>query len=65
MNIRDKSIITGLYLSKYTQKGLNELGFKSFQQAFNVLGFSLGSKPASLKNYRDEFDPLFLNDRKG
>ncbi|MFA9289978.1 MAG: protein NO VEIN domain-containing protein [Solirubrobacteraceae bacterium] len=65
MNIRDKSIITGLYLSKYSQEGLNELGFKSFQQAFNVLGFSLGSKPASLKNYRDEFDPLFPNDRKG
>lgn len=65
MKIRDKSIITGLYLSKYNQKGLNELGFNSFQQAFNVLGFSLGSKPASLKNYRDEFDPLFPNDRKG
>lgn len=65
MNIRDKSIITGLYLSKYSQEGLNELGFKSFQQAFNILGFSLGSKPASLKNYRDEFDPLFPNDRKG
>jgi hypothetical protein len=65
MNIRDKSIITGLYLSKYNQEGLNELGFKSFQQAFNVLAFSLGSKPASLKNYRDEFDSLLPNDRKG
>jgi hypothetical protein len=65
MNIRNKSIIVGLYLSKYNQKGLSELGFKSFQQAFNILGFSLGFKPASLKNYRDEFDPLFLNNRKG
>ncbi|MCB9360280.1 MAG: DUF3883 domain-containing protein [Flavobacteriales bacterium] len=65
MNIRDKSIITGLYLSKYSHEGLNELGFKSFQQAFNILGFSLGTKPASLKNYRDEFDPLFPNGRKG
>lgn len=65
MNIRDKSIVTGLYLSKYSEKGLNELGFKSFQEAFNVLGFSLSSKPASLKNYRDEFDPLFPNNRKG
>ena len=65
MDARDKSIITGLYLSKYSQDGLNKLGFKSFQEAFNVLGFSLGSKPASLKNYRDEFDPLFPNNRKG
>ncbi len=65
MSIREKSIITGLYLSKYSHEGLNELGFKSFQEAFNVLGFSLSSKPASLKNYRDEFDPLFPNNRKG
>src|SRR5580704_14159737 len=25
----------------------------------------MGSKPASVKNYRDEFDPLFPNRRKG
>jgi len=25
----------------------------------------MGSQPASLKNYRDEFDPLFPNRRKG
>ena len=65
MNIRDKSILTGLYLSKYNEKGLKELGFNSYQEAFNVLGFSLGGKPASIKNYRDEFDPLFPNQRKG
>jgi hypothetical protein len=28
-------------------------------QAFNVIGYSLGSGPASVKNYRDEFDRLF------
>ena len=34
--------------------------------AFNVLGYSLGSSPASIKNYRDEFDRLFPdNPRKG
>lgn len=65
MNTRDKTIITGLYLSKYNEKGLEELGFTSFQQAFNVLGYSLNSKPATIKNYRDEFDPLFPNNRKG
>ncbi len=29
------------------------------------MGFALGGKPASIKNYRDEFDPLFPNRRKG
>lgn len=65
MNAKTKSILTGLYLSKYNKEAIYELGFMSFQEAFNVLGFSLGSKPASIKNYRDEFDPLFPNNRKG
>ncbi|MCF6307233.1 MAG: hypothetical protein L3J09_04675 [Flavobacteriaceae bacterium] len=65
MNTRDKLIVTGLYLSKYSQLGLRELGFHSFQEAFNILGFALGGKPSSIKNYRDEFDPLFPNKRKG
>jgi hypothetical protein len=34
-------------------------------EAFNVLGYAMGSRPASVKNYRDEFDPLFPNSRKG
>jgi hypothetical protein len=34
-------------------------------EAFNVIGYALGSKPASIKNYRDEFDPLVSNRRKG
>ena len=64
-NIRDRSIITGLYLSTFNETALSQLGFKSYQEAFNVLGFALGVKPSSIKNYRDEFDPLFPNDRKG
>ncbi len=62
---RDKLILAGLYLSKYDAVGLMKLGFDSFQEAFNVIGFALGSKPASIKNYRDEFDPLFPNQRLG
>jgi len=30
-----------------------------------VIGYALGARPASIKNYRDEFDPLFPNRRKG
>src|SRR5487761_535260 len=62
---REKLILAGLYLSKYDSLGLKRLGFDSFTEAFNVIGYALGSKPASIKNYRDEFDPLFPNRRKG
>src|SRR6202790_765300 len=62
---REKLLLVGLYLSKYDSLGLKKLGFESFVEAFNVIGYAMGSKPASIKNYRDEFDPLFPNRRKG
>lgn len=62
---REKLILVGLYLSKYDSLGLKRLGMDSLTEAFNVTGYALGSKPASIKNYRDEFDPLFPNRRKG
>lgn len=62
---RDKLILAGLYLSKFDADGLMSLGFDNFIEAFNVIGYALGSRPASIKNYRDEFDPLFPNKRKG
>lgn len=64
-SIRDKSILVGLYLSKFDDEALSILGFKGFNEAFNTLGYSIGLKPASIKNYRDEFDPFFPNNRKG
>lgn len=65
ISLRDKLVLTGLYLSKFDEAGLKRLGFKTFTEAFNVIGYALGAKPASIKNYRDEFDPLFPNRRKG
>lgn len=66
MTIRDKAILCGLYLSKFDQAGLAALGFGSFKEAFNALGAAIGAKPASIKNYRDEFDPLHPgNPRQG
>lgn len=62
---RDKLILAGLYLSKYDALGLRKLGFKTFTEAFNVIGYALGSQPASIKNYRDEFDPIVSKRRKG
>lgn len=65
LSLREKSILAGLYLSKFDSEGLRCLGFDSFIEAFNVIGAALGVRPASIKNYRDEFDPLFPNNRKG
>jgi hypothetical protein len=62
---REKVILVGLYLSKYDSLGLNKLGFETFLEAFNVFGYAMGSRPASIKNYRDEFDPMYPNRRKG
>lgn len=65
MNKKTKAILTGLFLSKYDEEALKILDFNSFNEAFNVLGISLSTKPSSIKNYRDEFDPYFPNKRKG
>jgi hypothetical protein len=62
---RKKLILAGLYLSKFDLSGVARLGFNSFTEAFNVLGFALGGRPASIKNYRDEFDPIVSTRRKG
>jgi len=63
--LRDKAILAGLYLSKFDKEGLDLLGFNSFKEAYNIIGFALKCKPNSIKNYRDEFDPLFPNRRLG
>ena len=62
---RDRQILCGLFLSKFDKDGLGYLGFSGFTEAFNALGLGIGAKPASIKNYRDEFDPQFPNRRRG
>lgn len=58
-------MIAAFYLSKYGKKGLRELGFPSYRQAFIEIGRCLGVNPNSVKNWRDEFDPYYDNERKG
>ena len=65
MNRRDRQIVCGLFLSKFDREGLDYLGFATFSEAFNALGYGLQARPASIKNYRDELDPFFPNERKG
>lgn len=62
---RTKQVLAGLFLSRFDKKGLRALGFSSFTEAFNAIGFALGARPASIKNYRDEFDPIYSASRKG
>ena len=59
------SMLAGLYLARFDRDGLEHLGFASFSEAYNVLGFVLGAKPTTVKNYMQEFDPFFPNQRKG
>jgi hypothetical protein len=62
----DKTTLIGLYIAKFDKQALYALGFSGMWHAFNVIGYSIGSSPASIKNYRDEFDRLFPdNPRKG
>jgi hypothetical protein len=65
-SIRDKAILIGLYLARFDEDALNVFGFDGFTEAYNALAYAIGyNKPASIKNYRDEFDPYFPNPRKG
>lgn len=62
---RERLMLAGLFLSKFDREGLKRLGFSNFSEAYNAIGYALGGKPASIKNYMQEFDPLFPNSRQG
>lgn len=59
MDKRKRLLITAFYLSKFNEKALRNLGYGGFREAFNKLGEKLGYSPNSVKNRRDDFDPLF------
>lgn len=65
LSIREQSILLGLYLSKFDAEGISALGFSSFVEVYNTFALAIGTKPATIKNYRDELDPYFPNARKG
>jgi hypothetical protein len=62
---REQLMMAGLFLSKFGKEGLRCLGFSNFTEAFNAIGYASGGKPTSVKNYMQEFDPYFPNNRKG
>ncbi len=64
-DVNIKEMFAGLFLAKFDRVGLTKLGFESFTQAFKELALLVGGKANSINNYRDEFDPVFPNERRG
>ena len=58
-------MLAGMFLSKFDKEGLRRLGFKTLREAYNVIGAALGVHFRSVRNYRDEFDPVLSAARKG
>lgn len=66
MNEENKlGLIVAFYLSKYDMLGVKNLGYKTFTEAFKSIGTNLGIKANTIKNMREEFDPLHNNNRVG
>lgn len=53
------ALIIAFYLAKFNREAIINLGFRSFREAFDVIGDRIGVKPNTVKNMRDQFDPLY------
>lgn len=58
-------MVCGYYLSRFDRVAYSNLGFETQQATHEALGTSLGVPPESIKNWRDEFDPVHDNPRRG
>lgn len=63
--IETEAIIVAYAMSRLDERFLRKFGFNSWQRAFAVTATQLGVPAASMKNLRDEFDPVHANTRKG
>ncbi len=59
------ALVAAFYLSKFDTEALQRLGYATFREAFADIGQQLGVNPRSVKNKRDDFDPVFSNARAG
>lgn len=59
------ALIVSLFLSKFDALGYEALGYQSWSNAFEGIGNSLQVKPSTIKQMREQFDPLFPNPRVG
>lgn len=58
-------LVVGYALSRLDTRLLQTLGFSTWNEAYDHIGKLLSAAPMSIKNLRDEFDPLHPNPRKG
>lgn len=63
--IETEAIIVAYAMSRLDERFLQRFGFTSWKEAFAAIGGRLGVRPASMKNLRDEFDPIHPNGRLG
>lgn len=54
----EQAIIVSYYLSRYNNEAVNNLGYKSWKDAFEDLSKKLQINKHTIKNWRDEFDPF-------
>jgi len=59
------ALIIAFYISKYDRNGLKNLGYVTFNDAYRDIERKIGVKATSIKNRRDEFDPIHDNERVG
>lgn len=59
------ALVIAFYLSKYDRAGLKNLGYVNFNEAYRDIENKIGVKATSVKNRRDEFDPIHDNERVG
>ena len=59
------ALIIAYYLSKFDIKALQNLGYNKWKKAFEDIGKKLGVNKSTIKNMRDDFDPLHPNNRVG
>ncbi|MBS3948640.1 MAG: hypothetical protein KGZ57_10195 [Dethiobacter sp.] len=59
------ALIIAYYFSRVDKVALKSLGYSSFANGFKDIGQKLQVKPNTIKNMRDEFDPIYGNNRVG
>ena len=63
--LETSALIVGYAMSRLDKAYLDARGLKSWKAAFTDAGKLLDVAPASIKNLRDEFDPIHGNSRRG
>lgn len=58
MKNKEQAIVVSYYLSRFNDEAVNNLGYKTWKDAFDDLSDKLQINKHTIKNWRDEFDPF-------